>query len=446
MPILKGGKPYPANSLDLVNYDISLLSQQENSNIFKNVALYQQNDEEKHQKISCEKHKMPEMWVSDDQIIFASEQKTVLDPHRLVLPGMRQDPQQNTVNIVPTFRTKYYNFQIYDPYKELFLLPGLGRKPANCIGWVPIKVCGHYNCKYIHFAKGNCRSPYCPDCHVKWRYRRAQSLFERIWSHKMQHKSRSGHIVISPPESEYASLKNFDDFSSMFKKAYTLAKDHGVLGGAIVFHPFRLKKGKKHLQLVKEAKQKLGWEKGKFGLWKALVTLHRDDWRDFVVFSPHYHILGNYYYIKPGGQESDEGWVIKRIGDHKLPIDNVKNSMYLLSHIGLSLFEHHNNIRWFGKLSTASWSLFKADLRIRDFIDKNVADIFTAVSKQYDNGEEKFRCPICNTQLIDLQDLNHYVTSFSEEKKQILRFCYEWFSGIKPPPDDISGFMKDHSA
>ncbi|GAG58642.1 unnamed protein product, partial [marine sediment metagenome] len=85
-----------------------------------------------------------------------------------------------------------------------------------------------------------------------------------------------------------AGLTTANDITDLFSWAYAYAKAKNVDGGTVILHTHRLKKEKKQ-ELRKIAKEQDNWIKGEFSLWKTLVKL--PDWREYVTFYPHFHIL-----------------------------------------------------------------------------------------------------------------------------------------------------------
>lgn len=308
-----------------------------------------------------------------------------------------------------------------------YLLPGSGRKPINCIDALPVGFCP--SCGHIKLVSGNCHSPHCPDCSTAWRYTRTKKIFERLFSYKITKKTRVIHAVVSLPHEEIDQIRNIDDINEIRSIVYRWCENKGFDGGLVIFHPFRLlKEAKEELQDISMGLD--NWAPGEFGLWKTLVKL--ENWRDYVYYSPHFHIIGCASYLQPGNKE--DGWVFKRIGDLKQPLDIIRCSMYLLSHAGISDKDHTKNVFWFGGLSTVNWSLKRAPPLVQEYTRNKLKELLNAFAM--DEGVNYDVCPHCLTDYIPMDLAPHYFNVFDSDINSILKVCYRWYSGDIPPPGE----------
>jgi len=318
-----------------------------------------------------------------------------------------------------------------DVLSKSYILPGSWRKSVNCVGLLPVGFCPC--CGKVKLVSGNCGSPACPSCATQWRYARTKSIFHRLFSYKITKKTRLIHAVVSLPESEIDKLRSKSDVDDLRGVVYRYCENKAFDGGVIVFHPWRLIDDcKEELRYIAQGLDE--WSPGEFGLWKTLIKL--ENWRDFVYFSPHFHILGAASWIVPAF--AGEGWVFKRIRDLILPEDIVRCSMYLLSHVGIPLYFNSKSVFWFGALSNASWSLDKAPEPVQQFT-------VDACSKSMSNfsveGDDSYLvCPNCCEEYVNMAVAPKFFSRFNGIVNERLRLCYLWSSGAIPPPSD--GVMK----
>jgi len=235
------------------------------------------------------------------------------------------------------------------------------------------------------------------------------------------------HAVVSLPQEEIDQLKTKEDIDELRSIVYRYCETKGFDGGLVIFHPWRLVQDKKE-ELWNISMGLDNWAPGEFGLWKTLIKL--ENWRDFVYFSPHFHIIGAASWLVPAFK--DEGWVFKRIGDLKKPLDIVKCSMYLLSHLGVAVGFNAQSLFWFGALSNANWSLTKASDHVQDYTRDKIKELLQSFSVENDNGY--LVCPTCFEEYLPMSVAPIYFHVFDGKTRDRLKFCYSWANGTIPPP------------
>lgn len=321
-------------------------------------------------------------------------------------------------------------------YGKLFsrvLLPGKGGKPRNCRSWTPTFFCP--NCGKPHFTKGNCKKATCPDCEVDWRFDRCQSIMERVLSLKVQRGKRCRHFVVSPEPEDYP--EDLEGLKQLRRDAYEFAKEKGVEGGVVIFHPFRI---------LPEAKDRL-WNElesdgDEFKLWKKLLE---KDWNEIlssVYFAPHFHIIGvgsKGDHTFEEAEESDR-FIWKGVGELSDSDDLGKATMYLLSHAGVFEESHYSTIVWFGSLSSSKWSLDRAVAKLRngstvkEFTLDLVEDF---ISETHEVLSGSLECPNCGAGLIHISSAPDYWDKKDLEFEAELKVAYDWWLGSIPPPGDL---------
>jgi len=90
---------------------------------------------------------------------------------------------------------------------------------------------------YLKQYQRGCFRKICEKCYPRWLCRQANRATRRIETYKKKSKKEPFHIILSLPVYDYGlSLKG------MRKKARLILKEIDCIGGAIIFHPFRIKK------------------------------------------------------------------------------------------------------------------------------------------------------------------------------------------------------------
>jgi Uncharacterized protein conserved in archaea len=188
---------------------------------------------------------------------------------------------------------------LHDSVMSSWFIGGSGKKPRNCRKCVPLRFCKE--CGQIYLVNGSCNNPKCPDCFNRWRYNRSENATRRLESFRIEKKMRIAHFMVSINELLYKDLKSPDKVSKLMKnRIYPFLKKKKVHGGWIVFHPFRIIESKKKELYDYFNKKNKDMSLGEFALWKVLGSL--TNWRDFVYWSPHFHVLGSYHYSDPAMQ------------------------------------------------------------------------------------------------------------------------------------------------
>ena len=152
---------------------------------------------------------------------------------------------------------------------------------------------------YVQVYKRSCARKECPKCYEAWAGKEAARAVYRL---EEFHHGRPIHVVASPGKDLWGL-----EYSRLRSRLYKVLKRAGIKGGSVIFHPFRVPKGKSPF------------------------------------FSPHFHVLGygwlNSY--RGGGK-----WVLKNLGVRKSLHATL---MYQLSHAGVH--EGFHTVTWFGELA-----------------------------------------------------------------------------------------------
>lgn len=254
--------------------------------------------------------------------------------------------------------------------KALWDLPGHGRALVDC-GKIIVLGCDNVekhpdNMNFGRMRKNNCRRKQCPTCFEGWataegerslirlassvvgvktvresifrlkveKRKEPRQIFHKALTSELEvmvnskHGRKPIHVVLSPPEGLIDETVKGYRFGR--RMAYRIAKESGLIGGCVVFHPYRLKCAKCGGTIEDYRKQ--------------CSECGCSDFEWF--FSPHFHVVafGWLSCIKEGYLR--HGWVVKGLGVRESVFWTMR---YLLSHAGVSTFFHATT--WFGELA-----------------------------------------------------------------------------------------------
>jgi len=258
---------------------------------------------------------------------------------------------------------------------------------------------------------------------------------ERILSLKIQRKKRCRHFVVSPEPGDYP--EDLEGLKQLRRDVYEFAKEKGVEGGVVIFHPFRI---------LPEAKDRL-WdeiesENSEFKLWRKLLEKEWNEILSFVYFAPHFHIIG----VGAKGDhtfeeaEGSDRFLWKGVGELSDSVSLGKCVMYLLSHTGVFERSHYSSIVWFGSLSSSKWSLDRAQAKLRngstvkEFTLDLVEDF---VSETHEELNGSLECPNCGSGLVHISSAPDSWDKKDLEFEVELKVAYDWWEGSIPPPGDL---------
>lgn len=279
-----------------------------------------------------------------------------------------------------------------------FRIPGTQSKTSEycntVVGAEYCKDCGKAEARFYH-----CNNWDCPECYFYTASRAAHRVESRLMGVQLayvnygKHPGKIMHITFSVPESDYEGFV----LDAYYKKCIKHADMIGVLGGAVVFHPFRIKTELR--KPVYDAVKALGL---KGGLWSGIHSdvLRLGNWKEYVYFAPHFHVLGYYPKIVMKSNVFHEltGWVYKAIGVSQQR--NVyRTARYLLTHTAVP-DGHKQAVHYFGIASNSKTSV--ESIKIKEFK----------------------KCPECGSE-------NYYLINCGE-----YRFN-RFLEGLKPGDDEL---------
>lgn len=262
----------------------------------------------------------------------------------------------------------------YAPGQKSFAwdLPSHGKAYFDC-GSIKAKGCDNHkdhqdSMDFVRYYKRSCRRKECPTCFEDWaaaqaercviRFATFKSGFiptDRLVSH-LKHETQKEpraifhmrlmevleaqisagrlkpiHVVFSPGPDEYPLVerKSMTSYLRVRRKMYRLAREHGLFGGAVVFHPYRLK--------CQSCGSAIPDYQG------TCPDCGKDSFSWF--WSPHFHAVGFGWIHHTAEGYQRHGWVVKNLGIRQSVFWTFQ---YLLSHAGISVV---HTTTWFGQLS-----------------------------------------------------------------------------------------------
>jgi len=195
-----------------------------------------------------------------------------------------------------------------------FCIPGSQEKTSDFCNTVVsaeyCRDCGKVEARFYH-----CNDWGCPTCYFWTASRAAHRLEDRLTGVQRayaligKHPGRIMHVIFSVPESEYEDF----DYKESRKSCIEFSKMIGVLGGSVIFHPFRVKK--EYRKPLFDALKAAGLPGG---IWRGIHEdiLSLGSWREYVFFAPHFHVLGFYPRVVLKSNKFFEltGWTYKAVG------------------------------------------------------------------------------------------------------------------------------------
>jgi len=257
---------------------------------------------------------------------------------------------------------------------------------------------------------------------------------------------RAVHATVSPPEGEVRTLAQLERAK---REAYRLAEDHGVRGGAVVTHGFRIR-----AEVLAEYREQAE-ETSEWGAWAYVREEYGENWRQAVYWSPHFHVVGLCRDFAANDPESDEGWVVERLStldrfgltDQDGYESMARVATYILSHATFERESQSAAVTWYGDLAYNKFSPEEAvSSGVLSTIERYAEEACGAGEELIEeDGEESGdpeRCEEegCRGGLQPIWDAGlalsdrEFVERIGREREERLRAAFEWAVGDRVPP------------
>ena len=177
----------------------------------------------------------------------------------------------------------------------------------GCLDTKAHKQNGFGNKVFVKQFPRSCFRPICKICYKKWNGRQSNRATKRIEEYVNRNQGQKPiHVFFSPPRSIH--YLSYDELKQEFR---AILKKSGIIGGAVIFHPFRFDKIKRQ--------------------W---------------YWSPHFHLVGFGSIRKIQDTFGWKGWYVGNKGVRKSVFHTF---YYLMSHSGIRKKFH--TLTWIGDLS-----------------------------------------------------------------------------------------------
>lgn len=212
------------------------------------------------------------------------------------------------------------------------LIPGVGPVTSAQCGTVRgAHRCSNPDCGHAELKYYQCHNYECPVCYRSAAHQAGLRIEDRLQGVTSElrrygvHTGRPVHVVMSPPPGQ---MHVTDDMPAVRRgQVYKYCQEIGMIGGVVVFHPYRI---------IPEIKQELRYYNEKDNPETFWKLVHQDilklgSWKDYVYWSPHFHIIGYFPDIKEKSDdfESRTGWIYKNL---KATDSICRSVSYLLTH------------------------------------------------------------------------------------------------------------------
>lgn len=226
-----------------------------------------------------------------------------------------------------------------------FRIPGTGNRTSDdCNKVVSAEYCK--DCGKVEPRFHHCNNWDCPECYFWTASRAAHRVEDRLLGVRRAYAAigkdpgRVFQVIFSVPLSEYEDF----DLEKWYKKVYKYAEEIGMLGGCVVFHPYRIRD--EYDKLLVKAVKEAGLQGGKWaGVHADILKL--GSWEAYVVYGLHFHVLGYFPRIVMKSNVFHEltGWTYKtvRVTEKR---DVFKTARYLLTHH--AVIDGKQAVRYFG--------------------------------------------------------------------------------------------------
>lgn len=302
---------------------------------------------------------------------------------------------------------------------------GKGEKGLECGVIKASFICDNPDCGKVHYVRGHCDRKACPVCYTRWIKEEVNKVSARLLSKEaLNHHpgKRLVHIILSPgPEEKPVTKKELD---MLIHEGYEYIKEKGALGGAMIFHAFRVSR------YAKEEARKEGIKH-----WAWIRKQKQPEL--YYSYSPHLHLITFINHLKP--PEKGEKWVYKTKVNKKGQVINFMQkakrdkalkalTAYLLSHAVTieGAEDSFHSVRWFG---TCAYNQFQTTLEELESKEK---------------PENELKCKICGSPLVGLWTWQQrwYWAALHHDIDQP-EYWNEICNALdgEPPPDNAKDFL-----
>jgi len=299
-----------------------------------------------------------------------------------------------------------------DPSKNLKtelpfnLVPGVGYKSSKTCG--EVRSAAACAVEPEHFKREyplKCGKLTCPVCYPLSIAKTAKMAADRVHGfidavrcspgHTELKKDveRWMHVVISPPPQLFDQT---DDSAKMCKIGIGIAKQLGLMGGYLIYHPYRINPQYRDMFIdMNQALIENDCSTEKFWSFIRRDVLNLGHWTKYLIFSPHYHIVGFGFLMNVQDFHTTSfyglpGWVYKNLNPNGIDLDrayNLKDVGYHDHIVAILSYQLDHAAYVPGKRSLRSFGLLRPTF-IKKLEEVVLLDVQRAI------------CPVCSAPVV----------------------------------------------
>jgi hypothetical protein len=259
-------------------------------------------------------------------------------------------------------QNKLADFSVYPAIRpmidqdNIFLPPGKGVvTDERCGDYFYLGQCevdpDHFKIPLNH----NCGRALCPSCYTRWLIRSTERAGNRIWGLREAldyHVPYPHHVIFSP-----VAGTHYKSVDSAFSACSRVVRKAGARGFMIVYHPWRVHRDSPERN------------------WVSL--LKRDDWKEWIIPSPHFHVITYGHLLSSREFKNKTNWIYKNKGPLKTVEDVRKRVYYVLTHTAAP-WEGKNAVRYYGALSARNLRVVES-YRIAEWVTCPICGAFVEI-------------------------------------------------------------------
>lgn len=191
--------------------------------------------------------------------------------------------------------------------------PGWSQAMAICGEVRSVVVCPEDPAHVFIRRPTSCGKSRCPICCRYWMLRATTRAVSRIRGYRRANhiKGEPRHITVSPPPGRFSPADSLEErveeMQRLLRESNDLMDALGIDGAAIIPHCYRIRREK--AQEINDAVSKDPNKPNRY-----TYALSQPNWEDYVVWSPHVHMLGFGYLMNAAEFHAKTGWVYKNHG------------------------------------------------------------------------------------------------------------------------------------
>lgn len=195
---------------------------------------------------------------------------------------------------------------------------------------------------HFRVVKMSCHDLACPVCWPSRAAELAHRAGEKVWAyHEITQGSKPSHWSFNMAPGMYPSLPMDDEMVIRKVRDWGVlrAKEAGIIGALVQPHLYRIKKEFQE-KFSQEAERRNKLDKKSKEItrkWNRYdIVREQENWRDFVNYAPHVHIIGYGYLLKADKFKVKYGFTYRKHGNLNALSDVQACINYLLSHAPLA--------------------------------------------------------------------------------------------------------------